>query len=92
MRIIDLIEKLQMLYNTYTDEDKAIMGEPEIMIDLFRLVDDVNEPPYHRTYAGYSPNIVFSNSGDGVCKILSAFYEDQETETQELPSSPVSKS
>ena len=96
MKIIDLIEKLQTLYNTYTDADKAIMGEPEIMIDVFRLKHHESigfDIPacYDRVYAGFGKDIVISKTDDGVYDILSAFYEDQTTETPESPGSFVQK-
>jgi hypothetical protein len=71
MQIKDLIAKLEALYNTYDDEYKAVMGEPEIMIDVFEKSHND-----WREYAGWSPTIIIDKSYDGVYDILSAFYED----------------
>lgn len=85
MQIKDLIAKLETLYNTYDDSYKNVMGEPEIMIDVFKLVPNTN----HTAYAGFSKEINIDKSGDGVYDILSAFHEDyhKDQETQELPGS-----
>ena len=90
MKIIDLIDKLQTLYNTYDDEYKSVMGEPEIMIDVFRL-SEINPRRFYREYAGFGKDIVISKSSDGVYDILSAFYEDQTTKTTESFGSFVQK-
>lgn len=88
MLIKDLISQLEALYNEYTDADKAILGEPEIVIDVFKRVypDSCN---FLREYAGYSGFIKIERSNDGVYPILSAFYETQtyspEYQTQEPP-------
>lgn len=90
MLIKDLIAKLEALYNTYDDEYKKVMGEPEIMIDVFKRVPNTN----YTEYSGFSHKINIDKSGDGVYDILSAFYEDyhKDQETQELPSNSVSQS
>ena len=72
MQIKDLIAKLEALYNTYDDEYKSVMGEPEIMIDVFQKVPGLDLSQY----AGYSPKIVIEKSSDGVNDILSCFHED----------------
>ena len=83
MQIKDLISQLQTLYNTYDDEYKAVAGEPEIMIDCFKLAEDypgypvLNPCRFLREYAGYSPSIIIQKTNDGVYDILNAFYEDQ---------------
>ncbi len=88
MLIKDLISQLEALYNTYDDEYKKVFGEPEIMIDTFRLKYP-NSCNYVREYAGFSGNVVISKSSDGINDILSAFYEDQDSkhQTQEFPGS-----
>lgn len=88
MRIKDLIARLEALYNTYDDEYKKIMGEPEIMIDVFKRVPNTN----YTEYSGFSQKINIDKSGDGVYDILSAFDEDyhKDQETQKLPSNSVS--
>ena len=88
MKIKDLIAKLEALYNIYDDEYKDLMGEPEIMIDLFKLSDN-NPRKFYREYAGISRHIVISKSSDGVYDILSAFYEDQ-NQNQEATQYPCS--
>lgn len=74
MRIIDLIDKLQVLYNTYDDEYKAIAGEPEIVIDVFEKHDATG----WFEYIGYTPNIVIEKTDCGTYDILSKFYENQD--------------
>lgn len=92
MKIIDLIDKLQTLYNTYDDEYKSVMGEPEIMIDVFKPIQDVFGNNTHTwTYTGFGKDIVISKTDDGVYDILSAFYEDQTTKTTESFGSFVQK-
>lgn len=72
MQIKDLISKLEALYNTYTDEMKSVMGEPDITIDVFKRKPDT-EHDYQ--YAGFSHEIKIEPSGDGVYNILSAFAD-----------------
>jgi hypothetical protein len=79
MQIKHLIEQLQTLYNTYNDEYKATMGEPEIVIDMFEKRDDTG----WFEYAGFSPWIVIEKTDCGTYDILNAFYDqDQEPETK----------
>lgn len=90
MQIKQLISQLQELYATYDDEYKSVMGEPEVMIDIFRLPRNHDPSKYLRQYAGFSGKIVINKSPDGVYDILSAFDEDQnQTEkAKELSSNP----
>jgi hypothetical protein len=74
MKLIDLIKQLEDLYCTYDDEYKHHMGEPEIMIDVFRECDT----PHKFEYSGFSPNIVIDKSADGVYDIIRAFYTEKE--------------
>jgi hypothetical protein len=68
------------------------MGEPEIMIDVFKAEANPQGFPWDIfMYAGFGKDIVISKSDDGVYDILSAFYEDQEPKTTKLFSSPMSK-
>ena len=69
----DLIEKLQSLYSSYTDEYKSVMGEPEIMIDQFKRNAD-----YSHDYVGWSPDIAIEKSSDGIYDIISRFYENED--------------
>ena len=86
MKIKDLIVQLEQLYNSYSEQDKSIMGEPEIVIDIFRLAEDypgypkLNSCRFLREYAGFSGEIIINKSGCGVYDILSAFDEDQSKE------------
>lgn len=86
MRIIDLIDKLQTLYNTYNDEYKAVMGEPEIVIDVF---EKHNATGWFE-YMGYIPNIVIEKTDCGTYDILSKFHENQDqiSEAEESVCSP----
>jgi hypothetical protein len=79
MRIIDLIDGLQKLRATYDDEYVKIMGEPEIMIDIFRLANpgDVNR---YRVYAGFHNKITIDKTSDGVYDVISSFAESYENE------------
>ena len=72
MRILDLIEQLNTLYNSYDDEYKSYMGEPEIMIDVFKEVGE-----HHFQYAGFCANIQIHKSSDGVYDILNAFVPQE---------------
>lgn len=84
MRIIDLISQLQALYNTYDDEYKSVMGEPEIVIDVFEKIGDSHQ----FEYAGFVQDIVIEKTDDCVYDILSAFYENKDTKTKaEKPTS-----
>ena len=69
MLIKDLIGLLQ---KHYEEEIKHVdvMGEPEIMIDVFNKVED-----HKFQYAGFSNKISIERSSDGVYLILSAFKE-----------------
>lgn len=78
MRIIDLISKLQALYNTYDDEYKSVMGEPEIVIDVFEKIGDSHQ----FEYAGYFPDIVIEKTDCGTYDILNAFYENKNPKPQ----------
>jgi len=72
MLIKDLIAELQALYDKeiqYVD----VMGEPEIMIDVFSKIGDTHT----FQYAGFDKNIVIDRSADGVYSILTAFVKEQ---------------
>jgi hypothetical protein len=76
VQIKKLIDKLQAIYEIYDDEYKQVMGEPEIVVDVF-----VRAKTAHTfLYAGFAgqSDIVIDNSEDGVYKIISAFAEDYE--------------
>lgn len=70
MLIKDLIEQLQVLYEkemVHAD----VMGDPEIMIDCFRKVE---QGVFH--YAGFSKDVSIQRSDDGVYLILNGFAND----------------
>jgi hypothetical protein len=69
MLLKDLIKQLQDKYYSYDKEYFEVMGEPEIMIDVFDKVDDLGG---ERQYSGFSPNIEITSSGDGVYLIIAA--------------------
>lgn len=73
MLIRELIEKLQEIQNSYSDEDVAIFGEPDIYIDVFSKVP--NSINYE--YSGISNDVVVERTRDGVCLVLSAFANSQ---------------
>jgi hypothetical protein len=70
MLLKDLIKKLQDLYDTYDENYKNENGEPEIMIDSFRLVD---QKRMLCTYVGFDDNVEIVKSDDGVYNIISGF-------------------
>lgn len=71
MYIKDLITKLQELYESEM-EHYDVMGEPEIMIDCFKRVE---QGVFH--YAGFSDKIEVQRSADGVYPILNAFWPEE---------------
>lgn len=74
MGLKELIDKLQEIYDTHTIEEKLVVGEPEIMIDVFR------HAPGHEhlfEYTGFDRDIEIEASGDGVYHILSRFPPDK---------------
>lgn len=73
MILKDLIKKLQELENSYDAEYRAVMGEPDIVIDVFREIPGM---PLHFQYAGFSQDIKITYSADGVYPILTAFIGD----------------
>ena len=74
MLIKDLIKKLEELYSGFDDEYKSVMGEPEIMIDVFRPTFNHSADHKYR-YGGFCPDIIIEKTNDGVYDILSAFSE-----------------
>lgn len=64
----DLIKKLEQLVADH-EPCVEVMGEHEIMIDMF----DNKEPGQLFEYGGFSPEINIEKSADGVYDILSAF-------------------
>jgi hypothetical protein len=71
MLIKDLIEQLQTLYEQEMIH-ADIMGDPEIMIDCFKRVE---QGVFH--YAGFSKDVSIQRSDDGVYLILNAFAEEK---------------
>lgn len=67
MLLKQLINDLQDLYDREI-QDVDVMGEPEIMIDAFKKLDENGI----FQYAGFSPDIEISYSGDGVYPILTS--------------------
>lgn len=76
MLIKDLIQKLEDLYCTYDDEYKHHMGEPEIMVDIFKETGE----PHKFEYGGFSPFIHIDKSADGVYDIIRAFNTEEDAE------------
>lgn len=70
MRLIDFIADLQNLYNSYSDEYKSTVGEPEIVIDIF---SQSKKDAMEYKYSGYSDKIKIEKSEDGIFDVLSAF-------------------
>lgn len=67
MRLKDLIKQLQDLYATYDNEYFLFMGEPEIMIDVFKRTEQGIF-----TYEGFSKDIAIEKTSDGVYDIIVA--------------------
>jgi len=65
-----LIEQLQTLYEAEMIH-ADVMGEPEIMIDCFKRVE---QGVFQ--YAGFSNQVRIERSADGVYAILSGFVDD----------------
>lgn len=76
MILRDFIRQLEDLYCTYDDEYKHHMGEPEIMVDIFKETGD----PHKFEYAGFSPFIHIDKSADGVYDIIRAFHTEEDLE------------
>ncbi len=73
MQLKSLIEELQKLYDSYDDEYKMVMGEPEIMIDVFSK--NPNHVAGEFNYAGFSNRITIEKTDDGVYDVLCAFAD-----------------
>ena len=71
MQLKLLIEQLQTLYEAEMVH-ADVMGEPEIMIDCFKKVEQGTFQ-----YAGFSDRVEIQRSSDGVYPILNAFWEDE---------------
>mgnify|MGYP001578348393 CR=1 FL=1 len=69
MLIRDLISQLEQLI-VANEPHKHILGEAEIMIDIFGAKD---ESEYDFVYKGISPDVRITTSADGVYNILTAF-------------------
>lgn len=74
MRIKDLINQLQELYDSYDAEYHTIMGEPEIMVDSFKESEVING---YFTYCGFGNDIKIEKTDDGVYDIISAFQREE---------------
>lgn len=70
MKIKTLIEQLQTLYEKEL-EYADVMGEPEIMIDCFKRVE---QGVFH--YAGFTDKVEIQRSDDGVYLIINGFAND----------------
>lgn len=88
MLLKDLIKQLQELYD---EEVKHIdvMGEPVIMIDVFRISDE-GDRKYE--YAGFSPFIDIDRSDDGVYPLINAFVKPEHQRRWEKMNEPTSES
>ena len=70
MQLKLLIEQLQTLYEAEMIH-ADVMGEPEIMIDCFKRVE---QGVFQ--YAGFNNQVRIERSADGVYAILSGFVDD----------------
>ena len=72
MLLKDLIKQLQEIYDKgATPEYLEIFGEPEIMIDCFKRVE---QGVFH--YAGFTDKVEIQRSDDGVYLIINGFAND----------------
>lgn len=79
--LIKLLEeeyKLQESFRYHNGQD--IMGEPEIVIDVFDLKD------YQIEYRGFTPEIYITSSNDGVYRILTGWSltEEEKLKSREI--------
>lgn len=73
MLLKDFIVQLQALYDSHTDDWKIKHGEPEIMVDSFRMVD---QKRMLCMYQGFDENIEVVKSDDGQYNIISGFEKE----------------
>jgi hypothetical protein len=85
MRIIDLIDGLQKLRDSYTQEHLDIFGEPTVYLDTFEAIKD---EPGKFTYAGINYQVKIEKSDDGVYDIISSFAESYPNEHTTAKLSP----
>lgn len=85
MKVIDLIRKLEILRLSYGDRWIMQNGEPEIMIDSFRMVD---QKRMLCSYEGFDENIEIVKSDDGEYNILSGFGKNDEEPKSEVTEIP----
>ncbi len=78
MQLKTLIAKLQELYDSYGAGYIDVMGEPEIVIDVFEKLGNTHT----FEYMGWTPNIVIEKSDCGCYDILSCFYENKDSGTK----------
>ena len=71
MIVQDLINQLEALIEE-NEPHFHIMGEAEIMIDVFR---ESAEDPLRFEYIGISPHVRISRTADGVYPVLTAFED-----------------
>lgn len=84
MRIKDLISELETLYNSYDDQDREVMGEPTISIDLFRHTYP-GSPNYSSQYAGISNEIIIEpHPHNWYCPVIVSFAEAYEEKYSHL--------
>jgi hypothetical protein len=77
MRIIDLIDGLQKLHDSYDPEFVKIMGEPCIHLDTFQAIEG---EPGKFSYVGINSQVKIEKSEDGVYDIISSFAESYTNE------------
>ena len=85
MKIKDLIAELETLYNTYDDEYKEVMGEPEISLDVFRLKYP-GSPNYDRIYGGITNSIKIEHTLNWPNPVICSFsepYDEDYAKTKE---------
>lgn len=77
MLIKDLIKELQEIQDSYTAEDIAVLGEPDIYIDVFSKFS--NRDGY--MYSGICPDITIERTAVTGNLVLSAFTNSRNRKT-----------
>jgi len=76
MLLKDFIKELQRQYDNETSDPEYLemMGEPEIMIDVFKKCEN---PLHEYQYVGFDKEVLVERSGDGVYLILNRFSKNE---------------
>lgn len=87
MYLKDFIHELIEIYQAYPEEYKAIVGEPEIVIETFNKLYS-KTIPYLYQFKGIRPEIDIKRSPEGSFLVLSAITNPNETRLDKKPDPP----